>query len=151
MHVYQGEYKECKYNFELDSFEVMILQTDKKVGEVQFNVTFKLDVESILNVSCVELGVNGEVFKNKNPIIAKTDKFSEENIETMIENRKLLDEADSLNKKTIQARVGLLTKCFEEKGKGNKNAEKIIQWNKKNKNASLEEFLEKENELYENE
>ena len=144
--VFQGENKSCKLNFELGNFEVIIKQTDKKAGQVKFDVTFELDVNSILKVTAKEYVEGGQPFRKDN-INAKTDRFTEEEIEEMINNAKLLNEADSQNEKAIKAKIYLQKICIEAKNNGNQKAEEILNWIKHNNNATEKDYLEKEKEL----
>ena len=144
--VFQGENKSCKLNFELGNFEVIIKQTDKKAGKVKFDVTFELDVNSILKVTAKEYVEGGQPFRKDN-INAKTDRFTEEEIEEMINNAKLLNEADSQNEKAIKAKIYLQKICIEAKNNGNQKAEEILNWIKHNNNATEKDYLEKEKEL----
>ncbi len=144
--VFQGENESCKLNFELGSFDVIIKQTDKLAGKVKFDVTFELDVNSILKVTAKEFVEGGKVYEKDN-INAKTDRFTEDEIEELIKNAKLLNDADSQQEKAIKAKIYLQKICLEEKNKGNKKGEEILNWIKKNQNASEKDYLEKEKEL----
>ena len=146
--VYQGENKDCKLNFELGNFQVEIKQNNKPAGKVKFDVTFSLDVNCILNVSAVEYVEGSKEFK-KNNINAKTDGFTEEEIEELINNAKDLENADLEKEKKIKARNYLQKICFEKRQKNEYTikANEILQWIKQNKNASEKDYLEKLKEI----
>jgi len=144
--VFQGENKSCKLNFELGNFEVIIKQNDKLAGKVKFDVTFHLDVNCILKVTAKEYVEGGKIFEKDN-INAKTDRFTEEEIEDMIKNAKLLNDVDLKQQKAIKAKIYLQKLCFEEKDKGNMKGEEILNWIRNNQNASENDYLEKEKEL----
>ena len=62
VNIFQGERKYVKDNFNLGKFTCDIIQKDKKAGEVKFDITFDLDVNSTLKVTAKEKGVNGESY-----------------------------------------------------------------------------------------
>jgi molecular chaperone DnaK (HSP70) len=137
--VFQGENESCKLNFELGSFDVIIKQTDKLAGKVKFDVTFELDVNSILKVTAKEFVEGGKVYEKDN-INAKTDRFTEDEIEELIKNAKLLNDADSQQEKAIKAKIYLQKICLEEKNKGNKNADIVINKIKNEKSFNKEKY-----------
>ena len=143
--IFQGERKYVKDNFKLGEFTCDIIQKDKKAGEVKFDITFDLDINSVLNVTAKEKGVNGEEY---NMVVkADTNNLSEEEIEKKIDDAKFFDQWDKQREKDVKAKVDLVKKCYEEKNKGNNNADVILNWVKKNPNLKESDYLKKMKEL----
>ena len=143
--IFQGERKYVKDNFKLGEFTCDIIQKDKKAGEVKFDITFELDINSVLNVTAKEKGVNGEEY---NMVVkADTNNLSEEEIEKKIDDAKFFDQWDKQREKDVKAKVDLVKKCYEEKNKGNNNADVILNWVKKNPNLKESDYLKKMKEL----
>ena len=143
--IFQGERKYVKDNFKLGEFTCDIIQKDKKAGEVKFDITFDLDINSVLNVTAKEKGVNGEEY---NMVVkADTNNLSEEEIEKKINDAKFFDQWDKQREKDVKAKVDLVKKCYEEKNKGNNNADVILNWVKKNPNLKESDYLKKMKEL----
>ena len=143
--IFQGERKYVKDNFKLGEFTCDIIQKDKKAGEVKFDITFDLDINSVLNVTAKEKGVNGEEY---NMVVkADTNNLSEEEIEKKIDDAKFFDQWDKQREKDVKAKVDLVKKCYEEKNKGNNNADVILNWVKKNPNLRESDYLKKMKEL----
>ena len=143
--IFQGERKYVKDNFKLGEFTCDIIQKDKKAGEVKFDITFELDINSVLNVTAKEKGVNGEEY---NMVVkADTNNLSEEEIEKKINDAKFFDQWDKQREKDVKAKVDLVKKCYEEKNKGNNNADVILNWVKKNPNLKESDYLKKMKEL----
>ena len=65
---------------------------------------------------------------------ADTNNLSEEEIEKKIDDAKFFDQWDKQREKDVKAKVDLVKKCYEEKNKGNNNADVILNWVKKNPN-----------------
>ena len=143
--IFQGERKYVKDNFKLGEFTCDIIQKDKKAGEVKFDITFDLDINSVLNVTAKEKGVNGEEY---NMVVkADTNNLSEAEIEKKIDDAKFFDQWDKQREKDVKAKVDLVKKCYEEKNKGNNNADQILNWVKKNPNLRESDYLKKMKEL----
>ena len=143
--IFQGERKYVKDNFKLGEFTCDIIQKDKKAGEVKFDITFDLDINSVLNVTAKEKGVNGEEY---NMVVkADTNNLSEAEIEKKIDDAKFFDQWDKQREKDVKAKVDLVKKCYEEKNKGNNNADVILNWVKKNPNLRESDYLKKMKEL----
>ena len=143
--IFQGERKYVKDNFKLGEFTCDIIQKDKKAGEVKFDITFELDINSVLNVTAKEKGVNGEEY---NMVVkADTNNLSEAEIEKKIDDAKFFDQWDKQREKDVKAKVDLVKKCYEEKNKGNNNADVILNWVKKNPNLRESDYLKKMKEL----
>ena len=143
--IFQGERKYVKDNFKLGEFTCDIIQKDKKAGEVKFDITFDLDINSVLNVTAKEKGVNGEEY---NMVVkADTNNLSEDEIEKKIDDAKFFDQWDKQREKDVKAKVDLVKKCYEEKNKGNNNADVILNWVKKNPNLRESDYLKKMKEL----
>ena len=143
--IFQGERKYVKDNFKLGEFTCDIIQKDKKAGKVKFDITFDLDINSVLNVTAKEKGVNGEEY---NMVVkADTNNLSEEEIEKKINDAKFFDQWDKQREKDVKAKVDLVKKCYEEKNKGNNNADVILNWVKKNPNLKESDYLKKMKEL----
>ena len=143
--IFQGERKYVKDNFKLGEFTCDIIQKDKKAGEVKFDITFDLDINSVLNVTAKEKGVNGEEY---NMVVkADTNNLSEAEIEKKIDDAKFFDQWDKQREKDVKAKVDLVKKCYEEKNKGNNNADVILNWVKKNPNLKESDYLKKMKEL----
>ena len=143
--IFQGERKYVKDNFKLGEFTCDIIQKDKKAGEVKFDITFELDINSVLNVTAKEKGVNGEEY---NMVVkADTNNLSEAEIEKKIDDAKFFDQWDKQREKDVKAKVDLVKKCYEEKNKGNNNADVILNWVKKNPNLKESDYLKKMKEL----
>ena len=104
-----------------------------------------MDINSVLNVTAKEKGVNGEEY---NMVVkADTNNLSEEEIEKKIDDAKFFDQWDKQREKDVKAKVDLVKKCYEEKNKGNNNADVILNWVKKNPNLKESDYLKKMKEL----
>jgi molecular chaperone DnaK (HSP70) len=143
--VYQGERKYAKDNFFLGQFTCDIIQKDKKAGEVKFDITFDLDINNTLKVTAKEKGVNGENYNME--VKADTNNLSEVDIEKKIDEAKFFDQWDKQREKDVKAKVDLVKKCYEEKNKGNNNADVILNWVKTNPNLRESDYLKKMKEL----
>ncbi len=152
--IYQGERRKASENHFLGEFNIHGIQVRRK-GEVQCQVTFTIDVNSILKVNAVELGTgNGRELI----IDCKNDRLSNEEIEELIEEAKKLADDDEERIEQIKARVELeneiiICKNFEgfigiKKEKLNKKIREISNWIKNNKDTALvDDFKNKIEEL----
>ncbi len=106
--VYEGEREFSKDNIELDKFHINNIKKALK-GQVSVTVTFKLDNNSILNVSAFEEGNKN----NSGNITIKREKRSEEEIERMIEDGKKMRNIDLERRKRIDAKLSLEDYLYE--------------------------------------
>jgi len=101
--IYEGERKLTKDNNKLGTFSLEGIPPAPR-GYPQIEVTFDIDANCILNVSACEKTTN----KIKNITITNNrGKFTDDQINKMIEEAKLFEEADNKKKMSIDARNGL--------------------------------------------
>jgi L1 cell adhesion molecule like protein len=98
--IYEGERKLTKDNNKLGTFSLEGIPPAPR-GHPQIEVTFDVDANCILNVTACEKSTN----KTKNITITNNrGKFTDEEINKMIEEAKLFEEADNKKKMSIDAR-----------------------------------------------
>ena len=148
--IYQGERKKACENHLLGEFIIHGIRIRKK-GEVQCQVTFNIDVNSILKVTAVELGTGN---RNELVIDCKNDRLSDQEIEELIEEANKLRDDDEERIEQIKARVELenVIRLYRnespfvgiKKEKLNQKLKETFQWLKNNINsASIEDFKNK--------
>ncbi len=156
--VYEGERLIAKDNNFLGSF---VLETPKALkGEVKLVVTFKLDVDGILNVSAKILSTG-----KSNSITIKRDKsdFTEEMVNKMINEASRFREWDEIQREKLKARELLENEAYRVKHAFIKNGHKlsteeerklcreyyeaIFQWLDSDRDASKTEYEYKLNEF----
>ena len=101
--IYQGERKKASENHLLGEFIIEGIQVKRK-GEVQCEVVFELDVNSILKVKACELGTS-----NRNELVIKcnNNKLSESEIQELIEEANKLKADDDARVSQKKAKVDL--------------------------------------------
>ena len=143
--IYQGERKfvNDKDNEKLGEFTVYNIRK-AEAGEVHFDITFEVDVNSILTVTAVEVGTN-----NQKNLKIKSDKgrLSDEEIEKKINDAIKYKELDQKRAASVEAKLALQKMCIQAKKKGNKKGDEILKWIKDHPNESKEVYEQKKNEL----
>ena len=151
--VYEGERNFIKDNLELDKFHINNIRKDLK-GKVGVNVTFKLDINCVLNVSAFEVGNKNNCGK----ITIKREKRSEEEIEKMIEDAKKMRDIDLERRKRVDARLSLEDYLYEITKKGNytymnnkniidQKVKEVKNWMKNYSNEKVEVYQQKIEEV----
>ncbi len=152
--IYQGERKKACENHLLGEFTIQGIQIRKK-GEVQCEVTFNIDVNSILKVKAVELGTG---IKKELVINCKNDNLSDKEIEELIEQARKYEEEDEERIEQIKARVELENHIILykndlhfrgiKKEKLKQKLTEISNWIKNNRNTALiEDYKNKIEEI----
>ncbi len=146
--IYQGERKLVKDNVKIGDFTVKI-KGKGPAGSIKFNITFEVDVNSVLNVSAVEIKEN---VTNECTVIAEKMQMSEDLIEKKIEEAKKFAEQDQKNVEAIRERINLENMCYSYREKANNNQKNIIneilKWVQKNKkNLELNDIIAQKEKL----
>ena len=134
--IYQGENENVKDNVFLKEYSIDNIEKGK-AGEMKFKVTFEMDVNSILNVKAKNLKNNKDVQVNFK------DKYSmkhEEKMKEMIKKEKERKKNEEKNEDLIKLKNELMGLCLEEKKKGNKNADIVINKIKNEKSFNKEKY-----------
>ncbi len=143
--IYQGERKfvNDKDNEKLGEFTVYNIRK-AEAGEVHFDITFEVDVNSILTVTAAEVGTN-----NQKNLKIKSDKgrLSDEEIEKKINDAIKYKELDQKRAASVEAKLALQKMCIQAKKQGNKKGDEILKWIKDHPNESKEVYEKKKNEL----
>ena len=156
--VYQGENEFCKDNHFLGKFSLENIRKAPK-GEVKVEVTFELDVDSILKVSGEEKGGNND--KGEITIKCENDRLSEDEIQKLMKNADKYREKDIMINRRIKAKSQLEKFVYTLKKKGNElsgnkrnkvleKCDEVLNWVKNNNDvdSSLYENKLKEMELF---
>ena len=144
--VYEGEREFCNDNIELDKFHINNIKKALK-GKVSVKVTFKLDNNSILQVSAFEEGNEN----NSGNITIKREKRSDEEIEKMIQDGKRMRNIDLERRKRIDTKLSLEDYLYEITKQGNyiyMNNKKIIDQKVKEVKNWMKSFPNEEVEVY---
>ena len=146
--IYQGERKLVQDNVKIGDFTVKI-KGRGPAGSIKFNITFEVDVNSVLNVSAVEIKEN---VTSECSVIAEKMQMSEELIEKKIEEAKKFKEQDQKNVEAIRERINLENMCYSYKQKTNSNQmnviNEILRWLKNNKkNLELNDIIAQKEKL----
>jgi len=157
--VFQGERAMTKDNILLGKFELTGIAPAPR-GQPQIEVTFDIDVDSILHVSATDKSTS-----NTESITINTEKgrLSEDEIARLIEEAKEHEEEDKKRKATITARNALESYLYQVKNTvADKFADKLsedekttleeavtegLEWLDENTAAEAEEYEEKHKEL----
>ena len=108
-----------------------------KAGEMKFKVIFEMDVNSILKVKAINLK------NNKDVQVKFIDKYSmkhEEKMKEMIKKEEERKKNEEKNEDSIKLKNELIGLCLEEKNKGNKNADIVINKIKNEKSFNKEKY-----------
>ncbi len=158
--VYEGERQLTKDNHQLGKFNLDGIPPMPR-GQPQIEVTFDLDVNSILNVTAVEKSTG-----HNNKIVITNDKgrLSKEDIDRLVKEAEKFKEDDMKVKERIEAKNQLEQYAYqvrqtlnEEKLKGQFSEEEkksietkvdeVLKWNNDNPAASKEEYDQKVKEI----
>ena len=134
--VYQGENENVKDNVFLKEYSIDNIEKGK-AGEMKFKVIFEMDVNSILKVKAINLK------NNKDVQVKFIDKYSmkhEEKMKEMIKKEKERKKIEEKNEDSIKLKNELIGLCLEEKNKGNKNADIVINKIKNEKSFNKEKY-----------
>ena len=151
--IYQGERKKASENHLLGEFIIEGIQVKRK-GEVQCEVVFELDVNSILKVKACELGTS-----NRNELVIKcnNNKLSESEIQELIEEANKLKADDDAIVSQKKAKVDLENFIIQLKRElhnyGNKREriarklEEVKKWIKDVPIRTIQEYQNKKKEI----
>ena len=151
--IYQGERKKASENHLLGEFIIEGIQVKRK-GEVQCEVVFELDVNSILKVKACELGTS-----NRNELVIKcnNNKLSESEIQELIEEANKLKADDDARVSQKKAKVDLENFIIQLKRElhnyGNKREriarklEEVKKWIKDVPIRTIQEYQNKKKEI----
>ena len=134
--IYQGENENVKDNVFLKEYSIDNIEKGK-AGEMKFKVIFEMDVNSILKVKAINLK------NNKDVQVKFIDKYSmkhEEKMKEMIKKEKERKKIEEKNEDSIKLKNELIGLCLEEKNKGNKNADIVINKIKNEKSFNKEKY-----------
>ena len=155
--IYEGERQFTRDNNSLGNFELSDIPLAPR-GVPHIEVTFDIDANGILNVTA-----NDKSSGNSKNMTITNDKerFTKEEIEAMIREAKLNEEADTKQTAKVQAKNELEHLCFtlktqlEKSTKETKNNEAIqktnetLKWLEQPHLAEIEEYVSRKNELQE--
>merc|ERR1711935_236940 len=160
--VFEGERSMTKDNHLLGKFELTGIPPAPR-GVPQIEVSFEVDANGILQVSAEDKGTGKA---EKITITAEKGRFSEEEIERMVQEAEEFAEEDKKTKERIDGRNGLEGYCYnlkntledEEKGIADKISEEdketleeaikeALEWLDDNQEAEKEDYEEKQKEL----
>ena len=158
--VYEGERQLTKDNHQLGKFNLDGIPPMPR-GQPQIEVTFDLDVNSILNVTAVEKSTG----KN-NKIVITNDKgrLSKDDIDRLVKEAEKFKEEDNKAKERIEAKNGLEQYCYQikntikeeklkdkfsedEKKQIETKVDEVLKWTNDNPAASKEEYDAKQKEI----
>ena len=158
--VYEGERQLTKDNHQLGKFNLDGIPPMPR-GQPQIEVTFDLDVNSILNVTAVEKSTG-----HNNKIVITNDKgrLSKDDIDRLVKEAEKFKEEDMKVKERIEAKNQLEQYAYqvrqtlnEEKLKGQftdeekksveTKVDEVLKWNNDNPAASKEEYDQKVKEI----
>ena len=158
--VYEGERQFTKDNHELGKFNLDGIPPMPR-GQPQIEVTFDLDVNSILNVSAVEKSTG-----HNNKIVITNDKgrLSKEDIEKLVKEAERFKKEDDKVRERIEARNALEQYAYqvrstmkeeklkdkfseEEKRKVNEKADEVLKWCNEHPSADKYEYEGKMKEV----
>lgn len=107
--IYEGERVSCKDNNRLGTFHIEGLPP-MKVGEAKLETTFEIDANGLLKVSAKELktGKNAKI-----AIQNDAGRLTADAVDKMVYDAKKFEEADSVKRKTAQAREQLVNYHLE--------------------------------------
>ena len=153
--VYQGESEYSKRNHLLGKFTLENIRKAKG-GDVKVEVTFELDINSILKVTGVEVGGNND--KGEITIRCDNDRLSEEEIERLIANAEKYREDDKKKLGKIEARTQLENYVYSLKSKASnfdgdkknniiKRCDEEINWIKKNQEATIDQYKSRKRQI----
>ena len=128
--VYQGEnINNASDNHFLKEFIIDNIEKAKS-GEMQFEVTFEIDINSCLNVTAINLNNKKSIKVNFNDVYSKKNELKIQKMLKREEERKKIEE---MLQDSIKLKNELLELCFKERDKGNEIAIGIINLIKKDK------------------
>ena len=158
--VYEGERQFTKDNHELGKFNLDGIPPMPR-GQPQIEVTFDLDVNSILNVSAVEKSTG-----HNNKIVITNDKgrLSKEDIEKLVKEAERFKKEDDKVRERIEARNALEQYAYqvrstmkeeklkdkfseEEKRKVNEKVDEVLKWCNEHPSADKYEYEGKMKEV----
>ena len=153
--VYQGESEYSKRNHFLGKFTLENIRKAKG-GDVKVEVTFELDINSILKVTGVEVGGNKD--KGEITIRCDNDRLSEDEIQRLISNAEKFREDDKKKLGKIEARTQLENFVYDLKKKASnfngdkknqiiKKCDDEINWIKANQEASIDQYKYRKRQL----
>ena len=134
--IYQGENENVKDNVFLKEYSIDNIEKGK-AGEMKFKVIFEMDVNSILKVKAINLK------NNKDVQVKFIDKYSmkhEEKMKEMIKKEEERKKNEEKNEDSTKLKNELMRLCLEEKNKGNKNADIVINKIKNEKSFNKEKY-----------
>merc|ERR1711892_940998 len=158
--VYEGERTMTKDNHLLGKFDLTGLPPAPR-GVPQFEVTFDIDANGVLNVSACDKSTGKQ---NKITITNDKGRLSKEEIERMVNDAEKFKAEDEKQKERISAKNGLESYCFnmkttldDEKVKDKiseddmkkitDKCDEAIKWLDANQLGEVEEFNEKQKEV----
>ena len=145
--VFEGERQLAKDNHKLGKFILEGIPPMPK-GKLKIELTFDLDVDSILNVTAVEKSTGKE---NKILITNYKEGFSKDDIDRFIKEAEKFKDKDNKIKERIEAKKGLEQYCYQIKHQIEQIIERkideILKWSNDNPAASKEEYDAKVKEI----
>ncbi len=128
--VYQGEnINNASDNHFLKEFIIDNIEKAKS-GEMQFEVTFEIDINSCLNVTAINLNNKKSIKVNFNDVYYKKNELK---IQKMLKREEERKKNEEMFQDSIKLKNELLGLCFKERDKGNEIAIGIINLIKKDK------------------
>ena len=128
--VYQGEnINNASDNHFLKEFIIDNIEKAKS-GEMQFEVTFEIDINSCLNVTAINLNNKKSIKVNFNDVYSKKNELK---IQKMLKREEERKKNEEIFQDSIKLKNELLGLCFKERDKGNEIAIGIINLIKKDK------------------
>ena len=146
----QGERKFCKDNLLLGNFSLPLKLRGKK-GTVKAEITFEIDINSILTVTAVESSKDGNSQQIK--IDSLKDRLNEDQIQKLMEEAKKYEEYDNKRKEAVNAKSKLMQYIIDLQNKYPNNkklmdkCKEIKSWATKNPEMEKEDYDSKYREL----
>ncbi|CAK4197347.1 unnamed protein product [Aphanomyces euteiches] len=149
--IYEGERASVVDNNKLGEFEITGIERAKR-GEPKLEVTFEIDANGILHVSCKDKKTGA---KNQTTISNNRGRLSQDDIDRMVEEAEKYKKADALLLKRIEARnelEGFIYRYLEVASKkGESQAEQALRdardWMEDNEEATVKELEDKKRAL----
>ena len=141
--VFEGENRLTKDNYHLDSFSLDGIPPMPK-GQVQIEITFDLDVNSILIVTAVEKS-SGK--KNKKVITNDKGRLSKDDIDRVIKEAEKFKDEDKKVKEGFESKNSLEKYCYQVRQTINKKIDEVLKWINDNPALSKDQYESKIKEV----
>ena len=141
--VFEGESRLTKDNYHLGSFSLDGIPPMPK-DQVQIEITFDLDVNSILIVTAVEKS-SGK--KNKKVITNDKGRLSKDDIDRFIKEAEKFENEDKKVKEGFESKNSLEKYCYQVRQTINKKIDEVLKWINDNPALSKDQYDSKIKEV----